>query len=370
MPDSPAPASIAFCVTGLEAGGAERMLVELVTRLDRRSFAPTVISLAARSVKGEPLAARLEACGIPVHFLDARSTWNAPRTYRRLCSLLRSVRPRLVQTWLWHANVLGALAARRVGIAVVTGLRVAEPARRWRWWLERVVTRAALRHVAVGEGVKRFAINRVGLEASKIDVIPNGVKIFSGEAADLRQFGIPDSRKALAFVGRLDKQKGIDWLVEQLPSLLKRLPRHDVLIVGDGPLMTTIARRISQLKIADRVHTIGWLADPRPLLAAADLLLLPSRWEGMPNVLLEAMAMCRPVVAMDVEGVSELLASDDQVVPAGDLQAFIERTITIATNTAQRESLGNRNRHRAIEQFSLDRMVSSYESFYRTILMR
>ena len=285
---------------------------------------------------------------------------------------LRAWQPVLVQTFLWHANVLGTLAAHAAGVLhIVTGLRVAEPGRPWRRPLERWASRRAERHVAVSRGVADFARERIGLAAEKIVVIPNGIDVqqYPAPRADLRPLGVLPSRRALLFVGRLEEQKGVAELVDHAPQLLARLPKHDLLLVGQGPLAATIHRRIGQLQLSERVHLLGWRDDVPNLLAAADALLVPSRWEGMSNVVLEAIASRLPVVAFDLAGIAELL-DPRQIVPQGNWREFVERVVnTIGTGTLRRD-LGEAGRAIVDREFSLDQMIARYERLYRELAAR
>ena len=117
----------------------------------------------------------------------------------------------------------------------------------------------------------------------------------------------------------------MQWLIETAPAWLERLPNCDLLVVGEGPLRRPLEATCQAKGIAGRVHFAGWRTDVPEILAATDLLVLPSAWEGMPNVVLEAMASRRPVVASDVEGVRELLgaAAPQQTVRYGDAQDLI-----------------------------------------------
>jgi glycosyltransferase involved in cell wall biosynthesis len=368
--ESSKPLHIAFCITELNVGGAERCLVELATRLDRERFAPSVACIGPRPIgSAGALAAKLDAAGVPVRYCNASSAASALRVLWQLRRRWRVDRPDIVQTFLWHANVLGTLAAWSAGIPrIVTGLRVAEPHRRWRRPLERLAGRLADRNVAVSEGVAKFARERIGLRANRIVVIPNGVSLSeeSVAPADLSRLGLPPGRRAIAFVGRLDAQKGVEWLVEQAPELLRRLPQHDLLVVGTGPLERRLRSRGERLAVARRVHFAGWRDDVANILAAVDLLVVPSRWEGMPNVVLEAMAAARPIVAFDVEGIAESLGDEAlrQIAPREDHSGFIERVVEIATDFDLREHLGRANRHRVERQFAVENMIARFERLY------
>ena len=137
-PESPdSPIRLALCITELEVGGAERCLMELATRLDRAKFLPVVYSLGPRPTGEQAaLVQRLEAAGVPVHFLNGRTRLAAPIVLWKLIRLLRSQNPQIVQSFLFHANLLGTLAAHLAGAPyMVTGIRVAERRRAWhlRW---------------------------------------------------------------------------------------------------------------------------------------------------------------------------------------------------------------------------------------------
>ncbi|MHB1035908.1 MAG: glycosyltransferase [Pirellulales bacterium] len=372
---SPAPIRLALCITELDFGGAERCLVELATRLARSRFEPVVYCLGPRPQADESsLAARLEAAGIEVHCLGARSSWQFVPIVRRVAQLLAAQRPEILQTFLFHANVVGPLAARRSGVPhVVTGIRVAERRSRAYLWLERLAARRAERHVCVSRSVAEFSHAQGRLPAERLVVIPNGIDVDrypARSAVDLTGLGLPPNRRAVTYVGRLDRQKGVRWLVETAPQWLAQLPNHDLLLVGNGPEQPALVALSEKLGVASRIHLSGWRSDVPEILRASNLLVLPSAWEGMPNVVLEAMASGLPVVATDVEGVRELLgpAAEAQVVPGGNSQEFSERIVAIASNPELAASLGQENRCRAEREFSLAKMVAAYEGLYESLL--
>ena len=368
--ESSTPLHVTFCITELNVGGAERCLVELAIRLDRERFAPSVACLGPRPIgNAGALAAKLDAAGVPVHYFNARGPASAPRVLWQLRRQWRADRPDIVQTFLWHANVLGGTVAAGPTVSpIVTGVRVAEPHRSWRRPLEWLAGRLADRHVAVSEGVAKFARERIGLQANKIVVIPNGVSLPEEPVApaDLSRLGLPGGRRAIAFVGRLDEQKGVEWLVEQTPELFKRLPQHDLLIVGTGPLEHRLRSCAERLTVAGRVHFAGWRDDVQSILAAVDLVFLPSLWEGMPNIVLEAMAAARPIVAFDVEGIAEALGEDAsrQIAAHKDRDGFIERMVEIAADFELQLRLGHANRDRVMRQFAVENMVARYDRLY------
>ncbi len=366
--------SVALVITGLAPGGAERALAKLAIGLPQAEFAVEVYSILPRPEAGRDLLVlELEQAGVPVHFLEATARWKWFIVVRHLAGLLRKQQPDVVQTYLMHANVLGAWAAHQAGVTrVVTGLRVAERRARWRCWLERAAAPWAARHVAVSESVAQFARTRMGLDPAKVLVIPNGVDVErfrTAVPADLTEWGVPAGRRAIICLGRLEPQKGLDWLLEGAPRWLGELPGHDLLLVGNGPQRARLERQASDLGISPRVHFAGWVADIPGVLRASDLLVLPSRWEGMPNVLLEAMAGGLPVVARAVEGVNEVLGEtglrEPQAISQDDAQGFSSAIVTIISQPELGARLGAENQRRVAENFRWEKTIEQYAGLYR-----
>lgn len=364
---------IAFVITELDVGGAERCLVNLATGIDRTLFAPIVCSLAPRPADGQDsLVQQLEATAVPVHFLNLRSSASFLSGLGKLKRLLRQQEIEVVQTFLFHANVLGAFAAKSAGVSrIVSGIRVADPSR-WRMMVERFALRRVDKIVCVSQSVADFVATKAGFPRSKLCVIPNGIDLTPVQPDRVRirtELGIANDRRILLAVGRLHRQKGFDWLLELAPELFKRLPDHDLIIAGDGPERKSLGELTSRLGIQDRVHLAGWRRDIPQLMQAAEIFLLPSRWEGMPNVLIEAMGLSVPVVAASAEGASEVLGplAEGQAVPMGDAVGFVEAVCRIAGDSVHHGKLGCENRERIQEQFSLSAMIAKYERLYRRL---
>ena len=364
-----APVRLALAITELAPGGAERCLVNLATRIDRSRFEPAVYSIRPRPAAGRDVLVRqLEEAGVSVRFADIRSKWQAPLMVGRLAGLLAEQQPQIVQNFLYHANIAGTLAARRAGVPrIVLGIRVADP-RRLRTWLERRVAANVDRIVCVSHSVADFCRDR-GFPADKLEVIPNGIDVGRYEGAaplDLAELGVSRGRKAIIFVGRLHEQKDLAGLISAAPNFLGQLPEHDLVLVGEGPQRQTLSRLGASLGIGHRVHWPGWRPEVPAILAAAEILVLPSRWEGMPNVLLEAMAAGKPVVATRAEGVGEVLGelAAEQTVAVGDMRELARRIVQLAQSPPLAQRLGQENRQRILAHFSLQEMVHRYERLY------
>jgi glycosyltransferase involved in cell wall biosynthesis len=375
VPQPRRPIRLALVITELAVGGAERNLVRLATGLSRSEFDVRVFSL-----KTAPLAPRnelveaLQAAGVPVQFLNARAAWQVPLATRRLAAEFKAWRPDVVQSFLFHANMVSTWACQLAGKPkLVWGLRVADPNPR-RQWLERRFIDRADTVVCVSQSVKDFALEKLAIDEGKLLVIPNGIDVETYKAAlpiPLEELGVASGRRMLLCVGRLHEQKGYDWLLSFAPQLLAQLPEHDLVFVGEGPQRRRLEALATASGVGERIHFTGFRNDTPRCIAAADILLLPSRWEGMPNVVLEAMACGRPVVAAASHGVAEALGKADQYQLLSFQRAddFRRNVVAIATDNSLGFALGAANQTRALASFSQTAMLASFRQLYRSLAL-
>jgi glycosyltransferase involved in cell wall biosynthesis len=364
-----APTRIAFCITDLDPGGAEQALVQIVTRLDRREWEPAVYCLGPAGA----LVAPLESAGIAVTCFGARSARKVSVLWK-LARELGRFRPRILQTFLYHANITGRLAAWTAGVPhVVCGIRVAERRGRMRLRIDRLTDWMVDRHVCVSESVAEFARMEGGLPARKLVVIPNGVdaaRFAEASPADLVPFGIPRSARTLLFVGRLDFQKGPELLIEAADRVLTAHADAHVLLVGDGPLRARLAAQAQQTAVADRIHFAGARSDVPMLMRASYALVLPSRWEGLPNVVLEAMSAGLPVVATAVEGTREVVKSGETgwLVPPDSVDALADALDRLLSHYEGVPAIARRAQDAVQERFTWCGATRSYVDLYRSLL--
>lgn len=365
-PPTRRPWRIAFCITELDPGGAEWQLVRLVTNLDRGLFDSEVVCLSGPG----PLVEPLRAAGIPVTCLGARGRWDAGVLYRLRRHLRRS-RPDLLQTFLFHANIAGRIAARLARVpVVVSGIRVAER-RPWQLRVDRTTDRLVDRHVCVSRAVADYSVRVGRLPAAKLVVIPNAVDVtaFANAApADLTEFGFPLGSKVVLFVGRLDPQKDPMLLIEAFRLLLARDVDARLLLVGQGPLEPELRRKAAGL--SDRIAFAGRRDDVPSLLKASACLALTSRWEGMPNVILEAMAAGTPVIAADVEGAAELLHNGrlGTLVHSRDAHAFAAAFEGLLRNPVETNVRALSSQVHVANSHTTQEIVSAYQRLYLQLL--
>jgi len=363
---------IDLVITELFVGGAERCLAQLAGGLAANGHAVRVASIA--SLPQRPQAGLVQALidrEIPVASANCdryRDAWRAQRWLRRW---FQQGRPDVVQTMLFHANTLGAFAAARSAVPrLVGGIRVAERSR-WRRFAELRAVRRMDAVVCVSDSVRRFAETEFGSQLPLTKVIPNSIDLAAVDAtapADWTELGWPADAQVMLFVGRLHPQKGTDVLARALETLLERFSEMRCCLVGEGPQRAewdAIAGRVGR----DRVRLLGWRPDAIAWIKGCRLLVLPSRYEGMPNVVLEAMAAAKPVAVSLVEGVRELLgdATSQQSCPAGDVAAFETLVTEIWRDPILAGRLGGLNRQQASLHHSPRRMIEQYEQLYRSL---
>jgi glycosyltransferase involved in cell wall biosynthesis len=182
---------------------------------------------------------------------------------------------------------------------------------------------------------------------------------------DWREFGWASDSQVILFIGRLHPQKGLDLLQQQIDRIVPRETNRRLLLVGTGPLEESL-RKWSDKAGHDRVQIRSWQNEIGPLLKGASLLVLPSYYEGMPNVVLEAFIASLPVVCSDVEGSAELLRHDfqRQSFPVGQSSIMADRIEQLLDQPVQAKEIGQSNHRRALEQFTILSMVERYESIY------
>lgn len=377
------PIRVLHLITDSGTGGAEKILFELATRLDPARFSSRVIVLKNPGATAE----KLRAAGIPVTSLGLPPSFGPaaaaklPLILWRLVRELKKDPPRILHCWLFQANFLGRLAARAAGVKIVlSSLRVVEEERLIQYPLDRLTRGLVTRYLAVSTEVARHYAERLGLAADRITAIPNGIDISpfenTGGEGLRRELGISPEAKVLGTLGRLNRQKGLDVLLRALPEVRAQVPGLQVLIAGEGPERGELERRAGAMH--GGIRFLGpWERTPE-FMAALDLLALPSRWEGMPNVVLEAMAAARAVVASAVGGVPELVVSGvaDQktagetgiLVPPEDPHRLAKAVIALLSDEPRRRAMGSAGRARAAAEFSLSRMIERYAELYEDLL--
>jgi starch synthase (maltosyl-transferring) len=284
------------------------------------------------------------------------------------------IRPAIVHTFLFHANLLGRVAARISSVPrVLSSIRVAEQRNSYHSIVENLSCRMSDRVTCVSRGVADFVRRRAHVPASRLVVVPNGI------AADSMALASPSDRAALGvarnsvlavFVGRLDAQKGLELLLEAMRQVYSRLPQLELLLVGAGPQRGELEQISRRLGIESRTRFLGFRTDVPAILSCADLFILPSRWEGMPNAVLEAMAAGLPVIATKTEGTRELVRHGETgwLVPIGNASELAQAMLELTSDQERRTRWGRQGREVVRRDFSLAAMIRHYVQLYDCLL--
>ena len=356
----------------LDRSGAEKQMVLLAKGLPRDRFRVEVAALTRLG----PLEAELVAAGIPVTSIRKRHKVD-PLALRRLTGFLRLRRFDVVQTWIYAADTYGRVAAHRARVPVVVTAEMAVDL--WKGRSEQIVDRFLARWtdriVGNSQAVVDFYRDTIRIPAAKLAVIPSGIAADEppavNPAAVRDELGLPVDCPLALFVGRLANQKGVADLLAALDLLQHVRPDLRTLIVGAGPLQRRLEATAQAFGLtrSRRVLFLGHRNDVPRLLAASDLLILPSLYEGMPNVVLEAMRFGKPVVATAALGTTELVIAEETglLVPVRNPPALAQAIRRVVADPGLARRLGAAGRARVEAEFGVDRMVARFADLYESL---
>jgi glycosyltransferase involved in cell wall biosynthesis len=342
-------------------GGADISLGNLVAELDGSI---DVALLAVHPAVAETVASRrpgMEArvLAAPRHKADVARIAAHVRAVRKLRPDILHVN--LYSPWAGQYAILSGVLTRTPVIAVEqvvfgtpTPLR-----RRFR----QVLCSRLAAHVAVGERAARNIERLIGLTPGELEVVYNGVPDVPLRPVERRRAG-----PVVGGVGRLSTQKGFDVLIRALVSL----PEASLVLVGEGPERAALEGLARELGVDDRLEITGWVENPRDHLAGFDVVAQPSRFEGFPLAVVEAMLASRPVVAAAVESIPEAVDHETTglLVAPDDPDALGAAIASLLADPDRREAMGRHGRERALRRFTADIMARSYEEIYRRVLGR
>ena len=359
-------------IDSLKVGGAEVLLRDLVCHLQETGQHVHV----GFSTPG-PLQKSLEEMQVGMTHLP-RFARVDPFLFWGMCRLMLRERPDVVHTHLFKSDFHGRLAARLCGVPVVVS--TAHNNDSWAQHyplgnLYGLTTRLADRVIAVSEGVRDFQIQYTHTLPEKIVTIRSGVDVkkFENRREDGQkvrsEFGISPSTPVVGIVGRLQPQKDHETFLRAVRTILDALPTVRFLIVGDGPLRDELTAQARTLDLLPSVIFCGIRKDIPAVLAAIDLLVFSSRWEGLPVALMEGMAAGKPIVSTDVGGVSDVAIAEETaiLVQPGDPSALAEACLRILRDPSLGQRFGSAGLTRIRERYSLDAMVNNTQRLYEEL---
>ena len=370
-------------VTRLVRRGVPRHVLDIAAGLNPARY--TVEVLAGRSEPGEAgLWEEADERGISTGYVAALQREIRPAAdavaFAAIYQRIRQGHYDVVHTHISKAGILGRLAAKCAGVPVILHTyhgraeETGDGSFRSRVLLgcERLAASVTDAFVAVSEETARLWLESGVGTAPQYKVIYNGIaptwfhngEIGGGPPAELK------GKTLLGTVGSLTPEKGLDALLEAMPQLARQYPELRLCILGDGPLGPFLRKQAQDLGLQDRICFVGNVADLRPWLTAFDLFLLPSRSEGLPYALLEAMAMGRPVVASRVGGIPEVVLDGrtGALVPPGDPRALAAAIGELLQDVPKRQAWGQAGRAHVQREFTPEKMICRLEQLYEELL--
>lgn len=371
--------TVLHVITGLRQGGAEQALARLVMRSDRARFRHIVAPLRDGGFWEE----KLRAAGVDIRPLRLNSITDALPALGRLRRLIRAERPAIVQSWLYHADALAALAAPAShGAYLVWNLRNtdlgASGRGSWRALVAFLASQSRKPDLIISNSrAGLYAHVARGYKPRRSEIIPNGVDVSvfrpmpEARAAARQKLGLPEAACVVAMPARYEGFKDHGTFVEAARIACDRCFGGAFALAGEGvdARNTHLKSLIDSASLRDRIHILPPQDDMPTFYAAADVVTLSSsHGEGFPNVLAEAMACAVPVVATDVGDVRDLVGDAGAVVPPRDPQALADAWRAIADRTPEeRRALGAAGRARVDARFTLERCIAAYESAYAAL---
>jgi glycosyltransferase involved in cell wall biosynthesis len=378
--------SVLYVIDSLGTGGSERSLAELLGPLAREGVRPVVAALARRPNGVERQV--LEA-GFDVRFIGSATRLGRIRAVR---TLVATERPHVIHTTLFESDVAGRVGAAGLGVPVVSSLvntsydpvRLRDPnVRATRLRLARMIDGWTARHLtthfhAVTGAVKEAAVRDLRIPAERITVIERG--------RDPARLGVPDpvrregARKRLGLspddqvlvsVGRQEFQKGQRYLIEAMVELSRLRPNSILLIAGrQGHASEDLERLWRETELGDRVRFLGFIEDVPEILAAADIFVFPSLYEGLPGALIEAMASGLPIVASEIDATLEVLEPGRNaiLVPPSSASHLAGAVLRLLCEVETRRAFGSRSRSIFEERFTLEGSVRRMAAMYETVV--
>jgi glycosyltransferase involved in cell wall biosynthesis len=360
-------------IDSLHLGGAQEVVLNLATCGSPR-FRHEVATMHGHGIYWH----RLREAGIKVHSLSVHKY--LPAYLATLPALLFAKRPDILHCHLIPSNILAKPLGALMGVPLILNHdHTNDPQRidnKFLLALDKSTNRFARHIIAVAGACRDFLIQHESIPPEKVTLVPNAIDLrrFSPGQITRRdarsKLGLSPEAPVIAGVGRLNSQKNFSLFLDVAAALTPRFPNLRFLLAGEGPEEAMLREKAHHLGLTDRIVFAGYIADTRQVYAAADILLMPSRFEGLPMTLLEAMAMNLPVVASKLDGIAEVIEEgrEGYLVDSADVSGFVERCAVLLENPAKSSELAANARTKIEAHFSVERMTSAVEAIYDRFL--
>lgn len=317
----------------------------------------------------------------PRWLLLGLSRWSIPHSAWQLSQLLRRWRADILHTHHFDQAVIGWLATRWYRkTRLVVGRHYSDALYRLTrglkhqafLGLEQRVNHAAVRIIVPSAYIRDILTQRQHIDSRKVDLVPYGFlpeKYTPPDASDLdllRQKLMLNGQLLLGSFGRLDKEKGFQYLIEAMALLRDRLPHAQLLIAGEGPGRPFLERQIAEARLENRVRLLGWRRDALTLMAAVDIIVQPTLQEAFSQVMAEALWMGTPLIMSDVSGAPDVISDgiNGLLVPRANTEALASAIERLARDSCLRERLGRAGRAYVEKHLAIRSVIPQYERVY------
>jgi len=365
------------CIRQGQIGGGESHLLSLLENLDRSIYEPVVLSFT-----DGPMVERLKLLNVKTHIIHTKIPFDI-RVRKKITKLLVEEKIELVHCHGTRAISNLYMSAKSLNIPVIYTIHGwsfhndQQPIiKKIRIWTEKFLTSTSVANIAVSESNKMTGKNYFkNFEAT---VINNGIDQQKFDPnknfQDIRAaFKILPTSILIIFIARFTSQKQPLSLINAFAEAVKKNPSLELMMVGEGDENKIALEKVSKLKLSPKIHFLPFRQDVPDLLAAADIFVLPSLWEGLPIGLLEAMSMGKAVIATNVDGTKEIIKNNENglLIETSNLtQDLTEAILHLSTNENLRNQLGINAKKTIQENFSASEMTKKIENLYAQVLRR
>lgn len=368
-----APVTILYLITSTNAGGTEKALFQLISRIDRKRFAVYVCSLKQPGLFAQKIAAASDGF-FSLGLSEAggmRAAVNFLPALFRLLSILRQIKPSIIHAFLFRANIMGRLAGRLAGVPIIiSSIRVLEAGPWYKHLIDRLTAAMVDKYIAVSEAVRQFTLSQVHLPENKIITIYNGIDCTNVPEKPSERLMVNGCCCNIILAGRFERQKGHAVFIKALKLLRQQHTNFKAYLFGEGPDERLVRDMVAREGLADQVMFMGVVDNILPHMLQMNICVLPSLWEGLPNVLLEAMAAACPIVATRIPGVDEIVLDGQTGIlcEPGNAPALADALLRLIRNPELGRAVAAAGRLRVEQRFSLETTVRETGAVYDQLL--
>ncbi|UCC38729.1 MAG: glycosyltransferase family 4 protein [Candidatus Aminicenantes bacterium] len=374
--------NILYIIDNIEFGGGERVFSQIIRGLSKERY-----NISVAGNPGGILEEKLKKIDLKIEPVDMASRYNLG-AISQIKKIIKAKNVHIVHSQGGRADFFARQAARSAKVPIiissiamlVEGYDVSTLKKGFYVFIDRWTEKKVDKFIILSEPLRQTLIEKHKIPPEKIVKIYNGIETeeydpniqgITNKKHKVRiELGLKNDIPVIGAIGRLVWQKGFEFLIQAIPNIIEFFPEAKFLIVGEGPLRKELEGLSERLRVKDNIIFAGFRSHIKEILASIDILAMPSLLEGLPLVLLEGMAMAKPIVATKIDGITEVLENGKTglLVSPESTGELAEAIIEILTNKTKADLLGQNARRLAVEKFSVKKMVEQTEEVYKNLL--